>query len=128
MRSLMDEFLDPSQRLPEGEGSQMNARDGLQILSPNDFSQQRYNMRKNTRNLINNIDDDVAQNQLLNQKKGTVKSDTISPTSAITNPVFNKRTSVLKEQKQRDQENMDFEQVLSDPHTSHQKMEIPENG
>ena len=61
----MDEFVDQSQRQLDRDGSMKleQNKDGFDNIGTNDIYQQRYNMlRKNTRNLINNIDDDVAQN------------------------------------------------------------------
>lgn len=57
----MDEFLDPQQRVGNQDGYQLDTKEGLDILSPDDFYQHRYNMlRKNTKKLINNIDDEIA--------------------------------------------------------------------
>lgn len=95
----MDEFLDPSQRQMNQDGYPPESKDGIDILSPDDFYQHRYNMlRKNTRNLINNIDDELAQNEFLNQKKIILKSDTFSPTSNISQSIAatNKKRNAAK--------------------------------
>lgn len=108
MRSLMEEFMDPSQRVANQEGYQLDTKEGLDIISPDDFYQHRYNMlRKNTKKLINNIDDEIAQNQIHNSKKIVVRSDTFSPTSNMTNQAHMNQQRLTKSTKLKELNKLD---------------------